>query len=323
MVRVAVRHVILLDEEGRDPFEDDSTLGLQPWWSLADPTELVTEFHEVAGTVWRQAGIELHLTSIEVHSVPGAFPYHQGTYDLIGEACWREGVPEILVTWSRKLKDLLYGISVSPRYPREADYIGNVVVGIRLLDYVPFAFVAMAAGWHRRAGNKISPKRLSLRGLAVDQGVILAHELGHYLGLSHIYIDPKDASFVQDWQRNRIRAYLAPFPPDLPAMGTIERELNLMSYVFSPYQTRKVRITDGLGPEDIRLSPSQRKRARLSLATRCCHFWDIQAVNQIPLQTPGGKQIELLSRREISDWLGIQRFPSLPDCLVAGDYRCV
>lgn len=139
---------------------------------------------------------------------------------------------------------------------------------------------------------------------------ILAHELGHCLGLSHVYDDPVEGVRFPD---EEMAFFLSPSVDDVSGLAEFSVQRNLMSY-FDVRDRRWGSLSTiprhGLELVDIALTESQCMRARLTLIRRM-NVFQVAAVQPFYYDFP-------TSFRELNDSredCGLTRLPLLPDCL--------
>ena len=231
---VRLRHYDILDPQGHHPGHEAGGVGADPWWDGIPPEQMIELHHRVCAEIYAErVGIRLEIDEIievddeaewstHVEPIDDAWLHR----DLFDEA-WDRGQPYFSIFWVRKI-------------------VGGIGAHSAVPHYYP---IYEGGGWGDGFGIIIEGGSHAVGKTPMEYwGMVLGHELGHLLGLSHTW---DGVDFVGE--------ILAPFPFDQYEADLVQGEsLNLMNYWDKLTPT----------PDQMVLTPSQVKRMRLTCTSR-------------------------------------------------------
>ena len=307
--KLPIRHHYVLDADGHHPWRVGWPKSERVWYGDLTAEEIIEELHAIAATIWQQAGIDLEIEAIEPLDLPEWYRYpptRLGHYTddadvhgaLVGSV-WAQGQRFLNVIWVRSFRhDSIVGDVMGSTY--SGGYYRSSSGG--WYGWVPSYGIVVESsvgGGDELRGNDVS-----------SMGGVLAHEVGHAMGLNHVFSDFINGIRTEErW----MEFTLSPFVDDVSGLGDYRVQRNLMSYFDARGRHVEGLSTipsDGIDLSEVSLTDSQCKRARLTLLRRMNVLQAVLANPDVE-KTPNSFQ-ELNSSREAT---GLTRLPILPDCV--------
>lgn len=299
--KLPIRHHYVVDADGHHPWRVGWPKSERVWYGDLTAEEIIEELHAIAATIWQQAGIDLEIESIEPLDLPEWYRYpptRLGHYTddadvhgaLVGSV-WAQGQRFLNVIWVREFMKNTAGTTYSGSY-----YLSRTGAWYAWIPSYGIVVESSVGGGNELRGDDVR----SMAG-------ILAHEVGHAMGLAHVFEDFNSGKRTEEpW----MAFTLSPFGDDVSGLTTYNVQRNLMSY----YDLRGGEGTStipsgGIDFGEIALTGSQCLRARLTLLRR---MNVLQAVAARPGEGAPTSFEDINRERETT---GLPRLPLLPDCL--------